>query len=304
MKYFIALTLSIVPFLAWSQQDTLLLQEYEAYYAYVDSLEQQLAYESGSINLGNSLAKLTLSEGFRYLDPLESTKILVDSWGNPPSPTLGMIIPPNVNPYSFEGWGIVITYEEDGHIDDGDIDDIDFDNFLVWMQNELVLENEDRIRMGYEPYQLAGWADAPDYDSERHQLSWGMELHFGDEEETVSTLNYNVRVLGREGVLVLNAVSGMEQLDMVKENMAVVLQNTSFMEGYRYSDFNPSVDRMAAYGIGTLVAGKMVAKTGVLSMLLAFLEQGWKFLLVIAGAAFILLRKSWTGSAKDERESV
>jgi hypothetical protein len=37
---------------------------------------------------------------------------------------------------------------------------------------------------------------------------------FGSEGD--HTLNYNIRILGRRGVLVLNAVSGMKQLDAIR----------------------------------------------------------------------------------------
>jgi hypothetical protein len=40
-------------------------------------------------------------------------------------------------------------------------------------------------------------------------LYWARELKFG--EQPVNTLNYNIRVLGRKGVLVLNFIANMDQ---------------------------------------------------------------------------------------------
>ncbi len=272
------------------------------YYAYVDSLERQLNYDSGSITL-NDLAVVDLPEGFRYLDPAEANRILVESWNNPPSETLGMIIPRDVNPYSFEGWGVVVTYEEDGHVADEEAEQIDFQSVMTVMKEDIEEENALRRKEGYEPYKLAGWAEEPHYDPETHKLYWALELEFGESNSAVSTLNYNVRVLGREGVLVLNAVSGMEQLDEVRSHMNEILTSTRFTNGNRYMDYNPSIDRAAAYGIGALIAGKMAAKTGLFKLAMTVLAKGWKYVLLLVAGITALLRRVWI-SRKNKQEEI
>ncbi len=70
-----------------------------------------LKFQSGKIDLPNGIATLDLPATFRYLDPSDSSRVLVDAWGNPPGgTTLGMIFPANTSPLSQSGWGIVITY--------------------------------------------------------------------------------------------------------------------------------------------------------------------------------------------------
>ena len=49
-----------------------------------------------------------------------------------------------------------------------------------------------------------------------------------------------------------------------------------FEDGHRYSDFNPDIDTVAAYGIGGLIAGKVAMKAG----LFVLLAKGWKILVV------------------------
>ena len=64
---------------------------------------------------------------------------------------------------------------------------------------------------------------------------------------------------------------------------------TNFNPGHRYSDFDPSVDQVAAYGIGALVAGKLAAKAGLFAkfgVLLLALKKFW-ILLVIGIGAFL-----------------
>lgn len=102
---------------------------------------------------------------------------------------------------------------------------------------------------------------------------------FGD--EAADTLNYDVRVLGKEGVLSMNAVASVEQLRTIRQEMQAVLPQVAFTPGNRYEDFDPGSGRYAAYGIAGLVAGKAAAKVGLFKGLIALLLAGKK--LVVAG---------------------
>jgi uncharacterized membrane-anchored protein len=85
-------------------------------------------------------------------------------------------------------------------------------------------------------------------------------------------LNYNVRILGRKGVLVLNAVAAMADLPEVKKNIEPVLASFTYSDGNKYGDFNPEIDEVAAWTIGGLVAGKMMAKAGFFALVLKNLK--------------------------------
>jgi uncharacterized membrane-anchored protein len=67
-----------------------------------------------------------------------------------------------------------------------------------------------------------------------------------------------------------------------------------FNQGYRYDEFNPDLDEVAAYGIGALVAGKIVAKTGLLAAALIFVKKFGVVVLLGLGAAFSKLFKRKT----------
>jgi uncharacterized membrane-anchored protein len=56
-------------------------------------------------------------------------------------------------------------------------------------------------------------------------------------------------VLGREGVLVLNAVAGMQQIKQIKTDMQQVTAFTDFAPGHRYADFDGKTDKVAEYGL-------------------------------------------------------
>ena len=101
------------------------------------------------------------------------------------------------------------------------------------MQADMREANTWREENGYEPVQLVGWAAAPRYDAEGKKLHWAKELKFGDSE--TNTLNYNIRVLGRKGVLVLNFVANMDQLAEIEASVPAVLAATEFNPGQRYA---------------------------------------------------------------------
>jgi uncharacterized membrane-anchored protein len=258
----------------------------------IRAIEGRLAWQQGSVVLRDGLATLQVPAGFRYLDAEGARAVLVDLWGNPPQgadETLGMIFPADVGPTDEGSWGVVITYDEDGYVKDDDAAKIDYAKLLREMQADTRDESKARERAGYGTMRLVGWAQPPHYDAAAHKLYWAKELDFGDSDE--HTLNYNVRVLGRRGVLVLNAVSGMGELTRVETGMGDVMGFVNFNDGHRYADFDPSIDKVAAYGIAALVAGKVAAKAGFFKVLLAALVAAKKLVLVAVLGLIAVLRK-------------
>ena len=250
----------------------------------VAALERQLHYRQGVVELNGGFAELAVPKSFRYLGPDDAQKVLVEGWGNPPgSKTLGMLVPATTRPLSEEGWAVVITYDDDGYVTDSDAEEIDYSDLLSTMQKATEKENEKRAKDGYEAVHLVGWAEPPSYDKASHKLYWAKDLQFGDGAN--HTLNYNIRVLGRKGVLVLNAVAGMDQLTSVKHDMQKVLGFVEFTDGHRYADYKPGIDKAAGYGLAALVAGGIAAKTGLLKGLLAGILAFKK--LIVVGVAGI-----------------
>jgi uncharacterized membrane-anchored protein len=243
--------------------------------------EASLDFKRGTLLLPNGIATLEVPEGFRYVGPDDARRVLEEGWGNPDGHgTLGMLFPVDVGVVSAGGWGVVITYEEDGHVSDEDADRIDYDAMLASMRSAIAQENEARERAGYAPLELIGWAARPRYDKAAKKLYWAKALKFGD--AATHTLNYNIRILGRKGVLVMNAVAGIEQMARVEQDMQQVLAFTNFVPGQRYADYDAATDKLAAYGLGALVAGGVAAKTGLLAKLVA-LAVAFKKLLIVGG---------------------
>jgi len=267
--------------------------------AMLKAFDAELNYQFGDVTLSEGLATLHLGEEFRYLNPSDAERVLTEAWGNPPgNVSLGMIVPADTSPLDPEsGWGVIITYSEEGHVSDDDADEIDYDELLEQLQEATEEANAERSAGGYEPMHLVGWAEPPRYVGDKHSLYWAQELAVDGAPQ--HSLNYAIRVLGRKGVLEFNAVSGIDQLATIKPEMEAIFAKVEFEEGNRYIDFDPDIDEVAAYGLGGLIAGKVALKAGLWAGLLKLLIAGKKFILfiVIGGIAGI---KGLLGMRKKE----
>jgi uncharacterized membrane-anchored protein len=264
----------------------------------MDSIEKTFRYEHGSVNLKNGIGKINVPNGFKYLNPVQAERVLVDLWGNPKGEnlTLGLLLPENQGVMSQNGYVFNIQYDEIGHVEDDDADDVNYDDLLTEMQKETVEENKERQKEGYAPVSIVGWAAKPFYDKNRKILHWAKEIKFG--QDSINTLNYNVRILGRKGVLVLNAIATENELPLVQKDISKVLDIVQFNDGYKYEDFDSSIDEVAAWTIGGLVAGKVLAKVGFFAI---FAKFGKIIILSLLGffGAFKNKIKGWFSKSKN-----
>jgi uncharacterized membrane-anchored protein len=244
-------------------------------------------YQTGDVVLPNKVATLHLGDKYHYLDVAETNRLLKE-WGNPPDDeTQGTILPAEVDPMAEGGWAVFLTYIDEGHVDDSDAAKIDYDDMFKDMKESAEDNNSARKDAGYTPLHLVKWAEPPRYDVATKKLYWAKEIDF--EGSDVHTLNYDVRVLGREGVLSMEAVASINQLEMIRGEMRPLLDAAEFNAGHRYAEFTKGTDRMAEYGLGALIATGVAAKLGLFGKLLAVLIAAKKFIIfgVIALGGFI-----------------
>src|SRR6516162_8649263 len=129
-----------------------------------EKLEAALTWKQGNVLLGHDLATLKVSSSFRYLPPEDAKTVLVKIWGNLPQQaegTLGMIFPVELNPSDVGAWGVVISYIKDGYVKDDDAARINYDDLLQQIQKATKDANPERIKQGYDPVQMIGWAATP-----------------------------------------------------------------------------------------------------------------------------------------------
>ncbi|OXB17595.1 DUF2167 domain-containing protein [Flavobacterium reichenbachii] len=262
--------------------------------AYYDKIEKSFNYESGKIKLTEGDGTLNVPKGFKFLNGEQTQNILSNLWGNPEDKSvLGSLVPDGKGVTHADSWMFVISYQGDGYVKDDDADDIDYDDLLKTMKEDVASENEERKKAGYPEVQLIGWASTPFYDNNLKVLHWAKELQFGQDKE--HTLNYDLRVLGRKGMYNISAVAGVQQLAEVKASIPGIVKSVEFNDGNKYLDFDADTDTVAAWTIGGLVAGKVLAKVGFFAILAKF----GKVIVIGIIAAFAALKKFLFGK-KDQ----
>jgi uncharacterized membrane-anchored protein len=301
----LSICLSLVAKADDDPNDTLQLDSSQAVasqmFAHTDSIMSTFEYKKGTIRIKEDLATINVPDSFAFLNAGDAQKLLSDLWGNPEDKdVLGMFVPEHVNLMSAESWGIVVTYEEDGYVKDDDAADIDYDDLLKTMKEQSEAANAERVKEGYQAILLVGWAQKPFYDKKNHKLHWAKELQFGT--DSPNTLNYNIRMLGRKGVLVLNVVAGMDMMPEVQKNIDKILASTDFNQGNRYEDFDSTIDKVAEYGIGGLIVGGILAKTGLFAKLGLILLKVWKIVAIaVIGLISAFRKKIFSRKNKEVR---
>lgn len=265
---------------------------------------KSLKYETNLVPLTNKdgkvIANIQVPKGYKYLNPKDSKIVLEDVWGNPPTtePGLGILFIASETPLDLGSYAITIDYVDEGHVDDEDSKDINYDDLLADLKDSTKEESELRKKDGYSGLELVGWASNPYYDSAAKKLHWAKEYKF-DGTET-NTLNYNIRVLGRSGYLLLNVLGDISVLKRVENDVGRILESVEFSEGNRYADYDSKIDSLAAYGIGGLIAGGLLKKAGLFAVIGGFLLKGAKLLIPAAIGLFYAIRRFVFGKGKPE----
>ncbi len=267
---------------------------------------KNLKYETNTVTFsdkdGKTYAKIHVPKGYKFLNGPDSKIVLEDVWGNPPSSEspLGLLFPAHEGPLVFGGnsYAITVSYVDDGHVDDEDSKEINYNELLTQLKESTQEESEQRKKEGYGGIELIGWASNPYYDSNSKKLHWAKEYHF--EGSPKNTLNYNIRILGRTGYLLLNVLGDTGVLGKVKGDVGEILRSVEFVEGHRYADYDSKTDNLAAYGIGGLIAGGLLKKAGLFALIATFFAKGLKLIVPISIGIFYGIRKLFFGKGKPE----
>jgi uncharacterized membrane-anchored protein len=249
------------------------------------ALQKSLHPQTGDVRIAEAKAVMHLGEDYYFLPADEAKKVLTQAWRNPPDAVegvLGLVLQKGTTIYQ-NVWGAVITYKDTGHVNDKDAASQDYGKVLTDMQSGEAEENKQRKEAGYPSMNLTGWAQPPSYDQADHSLIWARE--FAIEGEPQHTLNYDVRLLGRTGVLSLNMLAGINDLPEVRSAAATFGKSVTFEKGGAYTDYDSSTDKTAEYGLAGLVAGgaavAVASKLGLFAILLKSIK------LVLIGIAAI-----------------
>lgn len=243
--------------------------------------------EGQKVTLGNDLAELQLGEDFGFLNGENTKKYEVNNGFKPSDNEIGLVVPVDES----QRWEIYFEYRDSGHIKDDEKADIDADALLEsyikgteQMNEELAPENQ---------LFVDGWDVKPFYDSAQHSLSWSLLAHDNANEKLI---NYNMRILTREGYIAAILVSDPEHLAEDRKILTEqILPKLTIKQGKRYEDFNETTDKLAEYGLTGLIlggAGLAVAKkAGLIAVLIVLIKKFWIVVIVAIGALWNFIRK-------------
>lgn len=252
-----------------------------------DSLNQVLKFHSGKLRFSDQSIRMKVPDGHYFIEPDQARYILENIWGNiPDEEVLGMIVrsdfvPSNINnDYSF-----VISYAPIGYVSSEKQKEFDHLELLNNIREQLQEANEKRLEQGFNALQVENWVMIPYFDDYKKALYWATELKVNGSDE--SLVNYNLRLLGKNGVLKINAVGTMDQLPAIKKVLPFILSQSEFMKGFRHSDQANPVSSENNWQLEELISGKQQK-----SMLSAFPKPIAAGSLLMIGTIFFIRRFS------------
>ena len=267
----------------------------------------RLRPQRGDVRIPGAEAVLHLGQNYYFLPPDEAKLVLTEAWGNPPSAVsgvLGMVLPQGKSFDDPDTWGAVITWEPSGYVSDDDAGSADYAAILQQIQAAEPAINARRRSEGYPAQHLVGWAQQPAYDSASHSVVWARDYSY--EGETDHGLNYDIRLLGRRGVLSLNMLTTMPKLAETRDAARAFAASAEFQPGARYADYDSSSDRTAAYGVGGLVAAgvgvSVASKLGLWAGILLFLKKGAIIIIAAVAALWAAIRRLFGGRRREEAD--
>jgi uncharacterized membrane-anchored protein len=248
-------------------------------------IEKALVRGPASVPLRDQ-ATLSLPEGFGFIPQKEAAAFMNLMGNHTDDNFVGMMLPlPSAPGDKGAQWFVTVDYQAAGYIKDDDAKRWDADKLLQSLKDGTEAGNAERAAQGIPPLVVTRWIQAPLYEAGSHHLSWSIEAKNKDAPDPDPTINYNTYVLGREGYLSLDLVTSTSSVDHDKGAAGKLLGAVDFKSGKRYTDFNSSTDKVAAYGLAALVAGVAAHKLGLLAVIGVFLAKFAK-LIFIAVAAF------------------
>ncbi len=238
-------------------------------------------------------ATVAVPEGFRFTGA-KGAQLLLEAMENPTSGSeLGLLA--YESEQAGQSWFVVFEFSDSGYVKDEDRDDLDAGALMETMRAGNEHGNELRKQRGWETIELVGWKREPFYDPRTQNLTWATLARSASGGESV---NWSVRVLGREGVMNIDLVLGPETLDAALPAFEKVIDSFQYVDGQRYAQFTAG-DKIAEYGLAALVVGggaAIAAKTGLLGKLMKPILLG-----LAAIAAFAKRIWAWfTGRSRTE----
>jgi len=231
-----------------------------------------------------SLAEIKIPSNYHFASG-DDTRKLMEYFGNRPTDREVGFVSPETNE-----WFMVFEFSETGYIKDDEKDSLDADKILQGFKDGDKEANKWRKEQNIPELNVIGWHKKPAYDPVTNNLEWATIY----ESEGRKGINYNIRYLGRKGVMEVVIVADEQNLVKTVDSAKKILATYAFSSGNKYSEFREG-DKIAEYGLAALVGGgalAVAAKSGLL-------QKFWKLIVVAVVAAGAFLKRIFTGRKSD-----
>ena len=231
-------------------------------------------------------AVLHLPKGEIFVPQPQADRLL-DLFGNPGSnPDMpGLILPRDPK----ATWYMTVRFRATGYIKDDDARTWNADEMLASLKVGTEEQNQERAKAGMAQMDVVGWSEPPRYDTAMQRLVWALTSRVMDAKpDEPALVNYNTYALGREGYFTMNMVTTLADLTKLKPVAEQQLAALDYNAGKHYADFNAATDRVAAYGLASLVVGSTQPGGGSIPTANALTTGFMKYLLPAAAAVVLL----------------
>lgn len=162
---------------------------------------------------------------------------------------LGILLPEGGN------WFTVFEFDPIGYVRDDEKSRLNPKRLLKSIREDNEEANQERIDNGWPTLEIIDWEIGPSYDESSRNLVWAIRAKSNAE----SIVNYNVRLLGRRGVMQAVLVADPGRMRQVVDTLNLVLAGFYFTPGDKYVDFVEG-DQVATFGLTSLISENISQK--------------------------------------------
>lgn len=266
-------------------------------YERLRKLYQSIQWQEGpcTVQVG-SVAELVVPKGYAFTGPAGAATLAIIN-ENPPSDSAGVLIPTGED----SNWELHFEFDKIGYVKDDEKESLDAKAILESFRAGTEASNKYRRQQGWSELHVAGWITPPAYDEKTNNLEWGLRLKSDDGFHA----NYDIRLLGRRGVMRVTLVTSPEEMESTVPVVQRLLTGYHFKQNESHAEFRAG-DKVAQYGLtGLIVGGGVVAaaKTGLLAKLGVLFAKAGKAIFIGIAALGAGIWKLLTGRSGSRQES-
>jgi uncharacterized membrane-anchored protein len=178
---------------------------------------------------------------------------------------------------------VFFQYLNEGFITTDDWSDVDASKMLADIRDNTEAANAERRKQNIEELHVVDWLQQPVFDRQQNVVFWTLRLHAASGD----LVNAIALRLGRYGYEEMIWVTDLNAYRAGPDDQKAMLQAHSFDSGAKYAD-HIGGDKLAGYGIASLVAvaagAKLTKLVGFAALLLLAKKFGIVILAAVAGA--------------------